>query len=116
MARLREALRLGETYCESFNASPLSAWRLFVFRTEGREGRAGARIGGGFLALCSRVGDVGRLIREGGTGGGVLEFPNPVWGGDTGGGAGDWGEFTRKVGATREVKTPMDCGRGRWVG
>lgn len=87
-----------------------------VFRVEGREGRAGARIGGGFLVLCSRVGDVGRLVRKGGIGGGVLEFPSPIGVEGIGGGAGDWGEFTRKVGATRGVNTPMDCGRCRWAG
>ena len=112
VVRLRGALRVGETY--SCIASG-SAWRVFVFRVKGRDGRAGARIGGRFLALCSRVGDVGRLVREGGTGGGVLEFPDPFWGDGIRGGAGDWEEFTRKVGATR-VNTPMDCGRCRRVG
>lgn len=85
-----------------------------MFNVTGFEGRVDVGTGGGFLKLDSRVGDVGRLILDGGTGGGVLDFPIPVLWVDTGC-AGEVGESILKDGVIRGAN-PIDCGRCRGAG
>lgn len=63
----------------SLTGSVFSEGREFTFNVTGLEGRVDVGIGGGFLELDSRVGDVGLLVLKGGTGGGVFDFAIPVW-------------------------------------
>ena len=97
----------------SLISSVFSEGREFTFSIIGLEGRVDVGIGGGFLELDSRVGDVGLLVLEGGTGGGVFDFAIPVWW-IVIGGEGELGESTLKAGVIRGVT--MDCGRCRGAG
>ena len=62
----------------SLTSSAFSEGREFTLNVTGLDGRVDVGIGGGFLGLDSRVGDVGLLVLEGGTGGGVFDFAIPV--------------------------------------
>lgn len=62
----------------SLTSSVFSEGCEFTIDVACLEGRVDVGIGRGFLELESRVGDVGLLVLEGGTGGGVFDFVIPV--------------------------------------